>query len=292
MDNDTTRAYALLPQEIRDLITDPSTFSTIESVGLKYELTSVEIGLLAQATGSLLRGEVRPNQFVTLIADNLSMPQQNAALIAQDLNRDLFNAVKEALKQVHNQDNTSSVNPIPTPYPGAAGAVAKTMERPILTAMPTTPMQQVRTISPAATQAMPARPATTLTPAAQQPSSGAVLPPQPVVAATTPSSSEATAAPQIVPTPKASPQPQTVVQQPTQTAANNLESKLGGAFTIKKEVMYTQPGGPAPLSSAPQAAMPAPVAPKAANMTPNAAMNSTPVTPPPIPKDPYRELPS
>ncbi len=291
MDNDTTEAYALLPQEIRDLITDPSTFTTIENIGMKYGLTPVEIGLLAQATGSLLRGETRPNQFVTMITDVLSMPQENAALIAQDLNRDLFNAVKDSLKQVHSRENTPAMDPIPTPYPGAAAAVVKTNEQPVLPVLPNVPAQQVRPISSPPAQGMPARPAATFPPSTQQPSSGAVLPSRPIVAPATPSSTVATA-PSVNPTPTALPSSQTTMQQPTQAAANNLESKLGGAFSIKKEVMYTQPGSPVPPSSSPQAVMPAPVVPKATNMTPNAGAINSPVSAPPVQKDPYRELPS
>jgi hypothetical protein len=291
MDNDTTKAYALLPQEIRDLITDPSTFSTIEGVGTKHGLTTVEIGLLAQATGSLLRGESRPNQFVSMIADVLSMSQENAALIAQDLNRDLFNAVKDSLKQVHSQENTPPVNPIPTPYPGAAAVATKTAEKPVLPVLPSVPIQQTRPISPPPTQGTPARPASTFTSAAQLSSSDAVLPPRQVATPATPSSAVA-AVPPTISIPTTPPSPQVIAQQPTQPISNNLESKLGGAFTIKKEVMYTQPGGPAPLSSAPQPVMPPPVVPKVASTTPNAVSNNTPVVPPPIQKDPYRELPS
>lgn len=290
MDNDTTKAYALLPQEIRDLITDPSTFATIENIGAKYGLNTVEIGLLAQATGSLLRGETRPNQFVTMIADNLSMPQENAALIAQDLNRDLFNAVKDALKQVHSQESTPPVSPIPTPYPGAQAAALGAMKQPAPPVLPSIPTQQVRPVSPPPLQAMPARPEAIPTQTPSQSFGGVSMPGRQERAATPPP--VAAAAPQVLPAPSVSPVRETIPQQPTPTTANNLESKLGGAFTIKKEVMYTQPGSSAPLASTPQAVMPAPAVPKAANTTPNAATNNNPVIPPPIQKDPYRELPA
>lgn len=291
MDNPiTTAAYAALPQEIRDLITDPGTFEKIEATAGKYGLNSVETGLLAQITGTLLTGAIRPNEFVPTIADYLNMAQENAALIAQELNRDIFNDVKDALRQLHG--GSPAAASVPTPYP-AAGVASLSSLPPARIEMPEAGKHVLPEVVPVASALPQAKPVTPFPPP---------FVPKPVMSTTTePAQTPPLAAvqqPPKLPTPEVPAVPKIVLPTPpvavptppaaAPAAVNNLEAKLGGTFTIKKDVMYTQPGTPAPItpmSLSPEASPP--TAPNPVLPTPPPATFAAP----PI-SDPYRELPS
>ena len=205
--------YAVLPIEIKELIADPETYSKIELIGTKSELTKVQIGLLAQVTSSLLMGVIRPNEFVTTIIDYLGIQKEPAMLIAQEINREIFNGVKDALKQLHNINNETPV------------VLPKTIE-----------------------------------------SIPAIISPQ---------SALAPKEPQVVSTP--------ATPTPEKAPMNNLESKLGSAFSIKKDILFTQPGAPTPVAT-PEVVPPPPQVKEAP------AQATNPVIPAPTAKsDLYRE---
>lgn len=235
MDNTTTN---MIPKELSDLIANPATFETVEKIGVKFGLNRVEIGLLAQVTGSLLVGEISPNQFIATLVDYLTVPQEKAMLIAQEINRDIFNSVKEALKQLHNV------------------AQEKGAEKPA--AAVSTPQQAVAAPKTVAAQ----KPSTQNTPIPEA---------QPKIAVGLKPSVPFGAIPEAA---------------AGKTESNNLESKLGGAFTIKKDVMFTAPSAPAsPLQ---------PAASPASVNKPSAPLPQAAITAPSQAKtlDPYRELPS
>lgn len=91
-----TRLRTLHPT-LRDTLSDPETYEKIAMVGKRYDLTRVEVGLLAQITGALMTGFLKPNEFVASVMDYLTVPRDTAILITQELNREIFNDVKEYL---------------------------------------------------------------------------------------------------------------------------------------------------------------------------------------------------
>jgi|GEM_PF-3157496 len=97
----TATKLAMLPQEIRDLLASPETLDIIDAIGKKHALTRVESGLLAQVTSALIIGTLKPADFLAALMDYLSIPREKAALIAQDLNGDIFSHFKESLKTIH-----------------------------------------------------------------------------------------------------------------------------------------------------------------------------------------------
>ncbi len=124
-------------------------------------------------------------------------------------------------------------------------------------------------------------------------------PPQPassvaVTAPVSPANVSAVPARPVTP-PSSRPQPSPSPQQAAaQSAANNLESRLGGNFTIKKEIMYSQTGAPAPITPPSMGIPPAPPAASAPVPTPKVPSRpSAPLSPAPVanPTDSYREAP-
>lgn len=97
----TAAKLAVLPQEIRDLLASPATLETINAIGKRHFLNKVECGLLAQVTSALVTGTLKPADFLATLMDYLSIPREKAALMAKDLNGDIFNHFKESLKVIH-----------------------------------------------------------------------------------------------------------------------------------------------------------------------------------------------
>lgn len=304
------QAVAAIPQAIRELIADPSTYEKIESIGTKFGLDIVEVGLLAQTTAALLRGECLPNQFVARLINYLKIPQENAALIAQELNRDLFSTVKDALKELHSGAGAMQPTPAPqTPAPTASPYQTKIIspQAPLVTSAPmpsaTTPL------TPPINAGLPPAPVLPIKSgaianaqkinmelispqAARETSSGVQLPP----------SLNLPEAPKVIPRPGSLPVPPSAPR-----LLNNLESKLGGTFSIKKEIMFTKneaPMNPTPppikpavqttVSQTPATSPNVPTPPLSPPKAPPVveATDSAPSAPLPPRIDPYRELPT
>src|SRR3989338_8781696 len=110
--------FQALPPRLRDTLSDSRTFEKIAVVGKKYDLTKVDIGLLAQDTGTLMMGFLKPNEFIAAIMEDLAIPRDKAMYIAQDLNREIFNDVKDLLKDIGTTDiKKSEVSGASVPSP-------------------------------------------------------------------------------------------------------------------------------------------------------------------------------
>src|SRR3989344_827380 len=93
--------WAKLPQKIRDVLSSENTTVILDSIGEKYDLSELERGFLMRITGKLLSGALPPTEFVKKIIADIDVTREQAIIIAQDLNRDIFNDVKDFLKEVH-----------------------------------------------------------------------------------------------------------------------------------------------------------------------------------------------
>lgn len=232
------QVFPTLPDEIKTLLLSSDFNDRINGLAVKYGLTEAESGVVIRIVVRLLSGIMAPVEFVGAIIDNIEIERTQATQLAQEINRDIFNPVKDALKQLHNV------------------VQEKTAEKPA--AAVSAPQPAV-----AAPETVVARnPSTQNTPIPEAQPKIAVEPKPSVPFGAIP---EAAAG---------------------KTESNNLESKLGGAFTIKKDVMFTAPSAPAsPLQPA--------ASPASANK-PSAPLPQAAITAPAQAKtlDPYRELPS
>ncbi len=102
MTNTTTlKSWGELPEDIRILLVSDSTIEKIEAIGLTHGLSIMKQGFLVRICANLMKGIVEPKVFVTLLESELDIPRASAALIAQDINREIFSGVKESLKKLH-----------------------------------------------------------------------------------------------------------------------------------------------------------------------------------------------
>ena len=101
--------YQSLPENLQDVILAPETIDQYIAVAKKFGLTDLQRKELGIQSGLLLMGITQPQQFIIALTEKLALPKEKTTLITQDLNRDIFNAVKDSLKEVHKHVETLSV---------------------------------------------------------------------------------------------------------------------------------------------------------------------------------------
>lgn len=256
-----------LPQEIQNMLHSDELMLLTESIAEQHNLRPEYYGALFRVTANVLKGELKPNEYVTRISAELDLERDEAALIAQDINRDVFSQIKDALKSLHVVQTASTLT------------------------VPTTAPQTPATIPPPAFSFAKAIEIAPSIPPATVPVS-TPIPHAQIITAVIPDSTPAIPVPQ--------------VESPRAHIGNIFEEKLGGAFRVKSDaVEYSAPQTPAAVASIPMVSS-APVAPSvpstpialttpAAQVTPQPIPQVAPVIPAVTPtqksKDPYRELP-
>ncbi len=115
--------YKTLPQNIRDVLMDAENplAERVAIICAHNGLDESTCDGIIRLTAYLLMGFVKPNEYVGEIMEKTDLPREKAALIAQEINRDIFNSLKEDLKSVH---GVAEKQPAPvdamilTPLPG------------------------------------------------------------------------------------------------------------------------------------------------------------------------------
>ena len=201
------QVFPTLPKEIKDLLLSEDFNDRIEKIAAAHKLNEYDAAVLVRLTVRLLSGITSPTTFVSGIVENIEVDHAKAVLIAQDLNRDIFNPVKDALKTLYGgkventqpesvesiKNNTSDVHIQPQTAPEKA------------------------TIPP---------PTFSLANALGKDNG------------TTPSSAQTP----VNTTPISKPKPQPADNMPKPHIGNIFEEKLGGAFRVKSDtVEYTTP---------------------------------------------------
>ena len=119
------KIWGALPEEIRSLLSAEETVELIEKTGDKYKLSEMEQGFLLRITGKLLQGLLPPTEFVKEVERNIDISRENAMYLAQDLNRDIFNNVKDSLKKLYSVGTKPSGAPIGTAPASLSAPVAQ-----------------------------------------------------------------------------------------------------------------------------------------------------------------------
>ncbi len=116
-----------LPYELRDAIFSVDTAEKISELGKKHGLTMVQVGLLADAIGTIMLGSTRPQEFTGALAKGLAIDVEKAKALARDVNIDIFAPIRDALKRAHQFEismeelqKTEFGFPRPAPKPATA----------------------------------------------------------------------------------------------------------------------------------------------------------------------------
>ena len=109
--NQKNQLWAKLPEEIRAVLNSDESVATIESIGARQGANEMEQGFLVRICSNLMKGLLAPADFVNTIATELDLPRDKAAYIAQEINRDIFSNIKDALKTVHARNSDMEIDP-------------------------------------------------------------------------------------------------------------------------------------------------------------------------------------
>lgn len=113
-DQQITEMYENLPQDLRDAIFSVGTNNVVQEIGGKYKLMIDKVGILGNETGMVMLGVTHPNDFIANLARRLEVDKQTAHDIAQDINQQIFQKVRESLRKVHGMgDEKEASQPIP-----------------------------------------------------------------------------------------------------------------------------------------------------------------------------------
>ncbi|KKT29755.1 hypothetical protein A3G55_04495 [Candidatus Giovannonibacteria bacterium RIFCSPLOWO2_12_FULL_44_25] len=134
-----SEALEKLPEDLRGALFAPETTDAVQAVGKKAELTIDKIGELADETGLVMLGITSPSDYVKNLTSRLAVPAEKARAIAEEINKKVFQPVRESLKKIHGlgapptpPSSTLSVESKKTPsvFHGGAeptgGAISKT----------------------------------------------------------------------------------------------------------------------------------------------------------------------
>lgn len=117
--------YKKLPQDLQDAIFSVDVTNSIEEIGKKYNLLIDKMGLLADETGMVMLGETHPRDYISNLSQKLGIDKETARKIAEDINQQIFQKVRESLRKIHEiteevpipkkQETIPQVSQIPKP---------------------------------------------------------------------------------------------------------------------------------------------------------------------------------
>ena len=126
--------YLKLPPDLKDALFSEQVTDAIGAIGKKYSLLIDKVGILADETGAVMLGVTHPKDFIANLSQKLGVDRETARKIAEDINQQIFQKVRESLRKIHGIKEEapiiSSVSPVspvskpPPPLPAEALAKA------------------------------------------------------------------------------------------------------------------------------------------------------------------------
>jgi len=91
--------YRKLPEDVSDLYASDTVGDTIREIGKKYNVKKIE-GLVDE-TGLVMLGFTHPKDYIRNLSTSLEIDTSEAKKIAEEINIQVFQAIKESLKKIH-----------------------------------------------------------------------------------------------------------------------------------------------------------------------------------------------
>ncbi|MEK7609912.1 MAG: hypothetical protein AAB470_02210 [Patescibacteria group bacterium] len=92
--------FEKLPTELQKVVTSPEIHDKIETIGKRHNLLIDQLGELVDEIGLILLGLEKSSDFVNHASWKLNISSKVATLIAQDVNSEVFNSIKDSLKKL------------------------------------------------------------------------------------------------------------------------------------------------------------------------------------------------
>lgn len=100
---DLLSIYRSLPDDLQNVIFSPETSEFYDVIAKKFTLNATQREVLSHQSSLLLMGITQPQQFVIALTDELKISREQATLIAQELNLNIFNSVKSSLAALYTE---------------------------------------------------------------------------------------------------------------------------------------------------------------------------------------------
>ncbi len=101
-EEEITKKYKELPEDVRTAIFAVDTAQIIEDIGGKYRLTVDKMGDLSNEIRVLMLGTTEPKDFISSIARRLEVDKKTAHDITEEVNEKIFSKIRDSLKKIHN----------------------------------------------------------------------------------------------------------------------------------------------------------------------------------------------
>lgn len=109
---------AELPDDVRSAVLSAQLGEHVREIGQKHNLHIDQIGMLEDETMLVMLGFFPPETFSEQIAEQLRIPEADAALVAQEVNDQIFLPIRESMKRFTElkrvQAQTPSVQTLPS----------------------------------------------------------------------------------------------------------------------------------------------------------------------------------
>lgn len=103
MTDEIDKKFRSLPEEIQNIIYSPETANSVQSIGEKYNLHIDKMDKLILATEDVMAGDVSSEEFISHIKKELEIDQETANKIGQEINQQVFESIRDAIKSLSNK---------------------------------------------------------------------------------------------------------------------------------------------------------------------------------------------
>lgn len=114
--------FNALPDDVKNVLSSEQTAAALDEIGTKNGLLEDRVDVLVNETGYILLGLSHPSQFIGNLTTKMGISRENAEHIAKAVNEEIFAAVRESLKKIHNIGTPGAV---PQSNVGSAGTQKK-----------------------------------------------------------------------------------------------------------------------------------------------------------------------
>lgn len=93
--------FRSLPEDLQTAFTSSEVTDAIIGIGKKHNLLVDKIGRLGDETGSVMLGLTPPKDYIKNLISKLGVDQAKAKEIAEEINQNVFQPIRESLKKIH-----------------------------------------------------------------------------------------------------------------------------------------------------------------------------------------------
>ncbi len=104
---DLQTRFALLPQEIQDIITSSDYQMRLFELAKKYKLTYEQLGVLELETTMVLLGTSNPNKYQATVASELNKKPEEVAEMVEEIKNQVFGPIHTSLVSLYQNDTSS-----------------------------------------------------------------------------------------------------------------------------------------------------------------------------------------